>query len=174
MYIYLEPGDVLYFGGWTLQNKVFSNQNKGHLGSRYIIYLYISWKKHQWIVGKPKEIDGYVMLFFLFDWILPVNQTTDSDCFVWLAEVKIFPTGLTKENIVLVNRIQVCSRTPSLKLRHRRWKKSCTSWYVVCPTVYKVLYIPGGAGFLPSTVAPENWWFEDFILRRPILRVAMS
>ena len=25
---------VLYFGGWTLQNKVFSNQNKGHLGSR--------------------------------------------------------------------------------------------------------------------------------------------
>ena len=27
---------VLYFGGWTLQNKVFSNQNKGHLGSRYI------------------------------------------------------------------------------------------------------------------------------------------
>ena len=26
---------VLYFGGWTLQNRVFSNQNKGHLGSRY-------------------------------------------------------------------------------------------------------------------------------------------
>ena len=27
---------VLYFGGWTLQNKVFSNQNKGHLDSRYM------------------------------------------------------------------------------------------------------------------------------------------
>ena len=25
---------VLYFGGWTLQIKVFSSQNKGHLGSR--------------------------------------------------------------------------------------------------------------------------------------------
>ena len=23
---------VLYFGGWTLQNKVFSNQNKGRFG----------------------------------------------------------------------------------------------------------------------------------------------
>ena len=29
----------LYFGGWTLQNKVFSNQNKGHLGCRYT-YVY--------------------------------------------------------------------------------------------------------------------------------------
>ena len=30
---------VLYFGGWTLQNNVFSKQNKGHLGSRYILYI---------------------------------------------------------------------------------------------------------------------------------------
>ena len=34
IYIYLEPVNVLYFGGWTLPNKVFSNQEKGHLGSR--------------------------------------------------------------------------------------------------------------------------------------------
>ena len=32
---------VLYFGGWTLQNKVFCNQNKGHLGSRYM-YIHLS------------------------------------------------------------------------------------------------------------------------------------
>ena len=32
------------------------------------------------------------------------------------------------------------------------WKKSCTSWEVVYPIIYMVLYIPGGAGFLPSTV----------------------
>ena len=33
---------VLYFGIWTLQKKAFSNQNRGHLGSRYIyIYTYI-------------------------------------------------------------------------------------------------------------------------------------
>ena len=33
------------------------------------------------------------------------------------------------------------------------WKKSCTSWQVVYPMIYKVLYILGGClGFLPSTV----------------------
>ena len=33
------------------------------------------------------------------------------------------------------------------------WKKSCTSWQVDYRIIYKVLYIPGGAAFLPSTVA---------------------
>ena len=32
------------------------------------------------------------------------------------------------------------------------WKKSCTSWWVVYPIIQRVLYIPGGAGFRPSTV----------------------
>ena len=32
------------------------------------------------------------------------------------------------------------------------WKKSCTSWQVVYPTVFRVSTIQGGAGFLPSTV----------------------
>ena len=32
------------------------------------------------------------------------------------------------------------------------WLKSCTSWYGKYPIVYRVLYIPGGAGFQPSTV----------------------
>ncbi len=36
LYIYLEPVNVLYFGVGTLQKKAFSNQNKGHLGSRYL------------------------------------------------------------------------------------------------------------------------------------------
>ena len=36
LYIYTWNLFGLYFGGWTLQNKVFSNQNKGHLGSRYV------------------------------------------------------------------------------------------------------------------------------------------
>ena len=30
-------------------------------------------------------------------------------------------------------------------------------WLVVYPTIYRVLYIPGGAGFLPSTVAMEDF-----------------
>ena len=48
------------------------------------------------------------------------------------------------------------------------WKKSCTSWWVVYPIIYRVVYIPGGClGFLPSTVAfyvaeirreaPDKW-----------------
>ena len=32
------------------------------------------------------------------------------------------------------------------------WLKSCTSWYGKFPINYRVLYIPRGAGFLPSTV----------------------
>ena len=34
------------------------------------------------------------------------------------------------------------------------WLKSCTSWYgKYYPIIYRVWYIPGGAGFLPSTVS---------------------
>ena len=59
------------------------------------------------------------------------------------------------------------------------WKKSCTSWYSKYPMIDMVLYIPGGAGFLPSTVllwkthmSPEKWWLEDDVPLRngPLLR----
>ena len=33
------------------------------------------------------------------------------------------------------------------------WTKSCTTKDDDYPIIYKVLYIPGGAGFLPSTVS---------------------
>ena len=53
------------------------------------------------------------------------------------------------------------------------WKKSCTSWEVVYPIIYKVSSMAGGAGFLPSTVCiyiyiytyvmecllVARWWF---------------
>ena len=39
------------------------------------------------------------------------------------------------------------------------WLKSCTSWKVVYPTIYRVLYIQGGAGFQPSKVSlPTNFF----------------
>ena len=44
----------------------------------------------------------------------------------------------------------------SQKLTYCWWLKSCTSWYGEYPIIYRVLYIPGGAGFLPSTVAPAR------------------
>ena len=45
---------VLYFGGWTLQNKVFSNQNKGHLV--FLAYIDICVRTaNQWLDGKRAE-----------------------------------------------------------------------------------------------------------------------
>ena len=35
-------------------------------------------------------------------------------------------------------------------------EETCTSWYGESTTIYKVLYIPGGAGFLPSTVGCDR------------------
>ena len=34
-------------------------------------------------------------------------------------------------------------------IRSCLWKNSCTSWWVVCPTIYMVWYIPGVARYLP-------------------------
>ena len=55
------------------------------------------------------------------------------------------------------------------------WKKSCTSWWVLYTTIYRVLYIPGGAGLLPSTVAfkpwrhPRNEIPKNNVLRPPLM-----
>ena len=37
------------------------------------------------------------------------------------------------------------------------WLKSCTSWYGKYPIIYRVSYIPGGAGFQPSTVLNKHF-----------------
>ncbi len=47
IYIYTWNLFVLSFGSWTLQKKAFSNQNKGHLGSRYI-YIF-TFMIHAWL-----------------------------------------------------------------------------------------------------------------------------
>ncbi len=47
IYIYTWNLFVLYFGAWTLQKKAFSNQTRGHLGSRYIhIPIYYPLQNH--------------------------------------------------------------------------------------------------------------------------------
>ena len=38
-------------------------------------------------------------------------------------------------------------------MRYCWWKKSCTSWCSRYPSNHNALYIPGGAGFLPTTVS---------------------
>ena len=51
-------------------------------------------------------------------------------------------------------------RSPKRNMFFQRycwWKKSCTSWYmVVFPTIYRVWYMLGSAGFLASTVVDEQ------------------
>ena len=37
------------------------------------------------------------------------------------------------------------------------WKKSCTSWYGEYPIIYRLLKIPSGAGFFPSTAGFSIW-----------------
>ena len=44
------------------------------------------------------------------------------------------------------------------------WKTSCTSWQVIYPTIYMVLYISGGAGFLRSTVCISIYPFIVYII----------
>ena len=48
---------VLYFGASTLQNKAFSNQNKGQLGSRcgwkYMVQLQLVTDLYKWSYGGP-------------------------------------------------------------------------------------------------------------------------
>ena len=44
----------------------------------------------------------------------------------------------------------------SIRWYYCGWKKSCTSWQVVCSIIYRVLTIQGGAGFLPSTVVTKT------------------
>jgi len=39
------------------------------------------------------------------------------------------------------------------KINYSWWKKSCSSWCSRYLSIHRVLYIPGGAGFLPSTVS---------------------
>ena len=51
------------------------------------------------------------------------------------------PRNFTKKNCTVMEVESYCW-----------WKKSCTSWYGKCPVIYRVSYMSGGAGFLPSTV----------------------
>ena len=66
-----------------------------------------------------------------------------------------------------------CEFYLNFRLKYCWWKKSCTCWYVVYPIIYRVFYIPGGAGFLPSTVESRqaeqapfwrgwDWAFADW------------
>ena len=74
IYIYTWNLFVLYFEGWTIQNKAFSSQNEGHLGSRYIysklkIYIYSCLLGMARMVRGPSRLVGTTRLPFIW-WTL--------------------------------------------------------------------------------------------------------
>ena len=89
-------------------------------------------------------------------WIVSKHIKAKAMCYSWqLSDYfrEIFgPSQLL--NLVLIPCISIISQLSSgiWKSAKLLWKKSCTNWHCKYPNIYKVLYIPGGAGFLPSTV----------------------
>ena len=67
-------------------------------------------------------------------------------CLAYVAFPSYFP--LEEQTVLLNGALRQCPRNE----KYCWWTKSCTSWQVVYPIFYRILYIPGGAGFLPSTV----------------------
>ena len=92
IYIYLEPHD-LYFWRSIPQNKAFSNQNKGHLGSRCIyIYMYSYRWWFQRFLGKPQKPLG-----------LHDSRVEDMILFVkWLGKTTNYLGNLQRPNRRLV------------------------------------------------------------------------
>ena len=62
------------------------------------------------------------------------------------------------------NEVQLQHRMNKKESTYCWWLKSCTSWYGKYPIIYRVSYIPGGAGFQPSTLVPKTstwkWLFQ--------------
>ena len=93
-------------------------------------------------------------------------------------ETVVFPTTMLMKNIISR---QSGSSKPrdrghnknSLKLPPRPygwWTKPCTSWYGKFPIIYRVVYIPGGAGFLPPTVVLKTVSLFDSTQRLQLVR----
>ena len=77
------------------------------------------------------------------------------------------PPVMAKPNLPLPHKLVLWSSrvfqsdSVSRRISYCWWKKSCTSWYVVYPSIYMVLCIPGGAGFQPSTVGST---YEKYLM----------
>ena len=70
---------VLYFGGWTLQNKALFYQNRGHLGSRCkYIYIYV-----QFFLLHLQQANPRMVIFFGGKNILLVKRFLRPNNIVW-------------------------------------------------------------------------------------------
>ena len=77
--------------------------------------------------------------------------------------------------LVLKKKVEINQKITSSGKWYCWWTKSCTTKDDGCPIIYRVLTIPGGAGFCPSTVGGHFsissveihgfWWIQTLISR---------
>ena len=89
---------------------------------------------------------------------MPGNATGNTYCLYWYIRLDskssvFFLAPKTTSTLLLKPAIQFHKKwyLPMFS-SYGWWKESCTSWYGKYPIIFAVLYIPGGAGFLVSTV----------------------
>ena len=113
-------------------------------------WFFTDWDTMGFITMKFATMNGMIFLVHFSPTILKANlhEVTSSGGFC-LSFFLLHKMGGNKAGPFLA--------TLGISWYYCWWKKSCTSWYAVYPTIYKVLYIPGGAGFQPSTVGECVW-----------------
>ena len=93
-------------------------------------------------------------------WLSPTPLKNDGVKVSWDDDIPIYEM---EQNNIFQNTNQSPNPVVGLEATHMfrcgyygGWKKSCTSWQVVYPIIFRVSTIQGGAGFLPSTVCLPN------------------
>ena len=140
----------------------------GHLLSGFAIFAYLTSKSS--LITKPKKKQNIILFSPLFRRLFfgkslqfflgktRITQTIlEGHRFSPLspARRKLVPSWRLALELQRYGPLQH-KAVPADAVWYGWWKKCCTSWYGRYPVIYKVLYIPGGAGFLPS--AAHNEW----------------
>jgi len=125
---------------YIVQNMFFKN-------SIYIIYLYLCWnqpKKHVVVIQLIVSLNGLKKktLFQISRGGKGSQRATALQLFRAMQSADMKPDSWPRWWTVPHS-------------TYCWWTKSCTTKDDDYPIIYRVLYIPGGAGFLPSTVAHE-------------------
>ena len=111
----------------------------------------------EWVLGPLYKTRWWQLKYFLFS-PLPGEDSHFDFCifFRWVVQPPTSKLGNWSEKKPYSKSsfyaLQKASKSSFWREPYCWWKKSCTSWYGKYPIIYRVLYIPGGAGFLPSTV----------------------
>ena len=132
VFIYLEPKWPLFLKV-NPQNKALFNQNKGHLGSRYIyIYVHIWLFRHNYVLLMLYDL---ILIFIIIDVFLPAK-------FLFLGKFPMrFPMTLAQVDLRLIG-------------QHVAWLPACAA--AVVPTVPQVTPRDGQASRSATSARMAN------------------